>query len=871
MDVVKVPPNYYIHVMDTNSNVTRVEVGPQTFTKQDHERIVVDPTKMVIIPANFYATIEDPALRVDGVVQRDRHSQVIVKHGDREIRFGDEWSQPFPLQPGERMQGNAVEVALVLPDSALRLRCLRDFKDGKVSRRAGDEYLFKGPGSYRPRVEEETLCTDQAHIVAEGTALRLRANREFTRDGVLRNAGEEWLERRVGAYLPEVEETVVNGVCPIGLNQNTAVHLCALESFTDVYGIERKAGEEWLVTVEQSATHICDVYEQHVKNVEITVMRRNQYCIVVDPVDAKTGKNRYGVREVRRGPLTFFLKPFERLESGICDVHVLKEDAALLVKAIEGFSDDSDVKRRPGDLWLITGPCEYVPRVEVEVVETRSAIPLDESEGIYVRDIQTGQVRCVTGQTYMLKATEELWQKELSEQVEKLLGWTHYVPETKGLGGRKAARRAVPSLAPTRDKTKCVVFRVPHNAAVQLYDYKSKTSRVEFGPGRVMLEPEEKFSLVTLSGGKPKRPNRIHSLAMMLGPDFMTDILEVETSDHARLRLQLSYNWQFKLDDPAELKGKAYVDMTDDEKKLLSDHRNTVGSRIFNVRDFVGDACKALASLVRGSVAGETFDNFHKNSAKIIRTAVFGFDEETKKIHDEFLFTSNHLLITNVDIQSVEPVDDRTRESLQKSVQLAIKITTRKQERRAQQEAEGIRTKSQGEIVMQRIANDQENEIERQNLERLRAEVAAVQSTGTAKATAEAESEYSEIEVKADVETARMHAEAEAILSEQRLEAQAARQAAEMKYNTALGQLEIKKSAELAEIETKKFAAMVGSITKEAIQAMARAGPEMQAKLLKGLGLKGYLLTDGNSPVNLFNTAKGMVAPGASMSKQPEQ
>jgi major vault protein len=865
MDVVKVPPNFYIHVMDTNTNVTRVEVGPQTFTKQDHERIVVPATSMVIIPANQYVIIEDPAVRVDGVVQRDRHDQVIVKYGDREIRFGNDWTMPFPLQPGERMGGQVQEVPLILPDSALLLRCARDFKDGKVSRRAGDEYLFKGPGAYHPRVEEEQIRKITSTIIAEGTALRLRASREFTRDGEVRHAGEEWLERRPGAYLPEVEETVVGTVEPDAIKPNLALHLRALESFTDIYGVERKAGEEWLVTTDQSSSHLCDVYEQRIKSVTVTVLKRNHFCIVVDPVDIKTGKNKYGVREVRRGPATFFLKPFERLESGICDVHVLGEDSALLVKATEGFTDDTNQQRRPGDLWLVRGPCEYVPRVEVEVVEPRFAIPLDESEGIYVRDIQSGQVRCVTGETYLLKATEELWEKQLSQQVEKLLGWTHYVPETKQRGGRRRQVRV--SDAPQRDKTKCVVFRVPHNAAVQLYDYKTKTSRVEFGPGRVMLQPEEKFSLVTLSGGKPKRPNRIHSLAMMLGPDFMTDILEVETSDHARLRLQLSYNWQFKLDDPAELKGKAFTDMTDAEKKLLAEHRNVIGAKIFNVRDFVGDACKALASLVRGSVASQTFDNFHKNSARIIRTAVFGFDEETKKIRDEFLFTSNNLLITNVDIQSVEPVDDRTRESLQKSVQLAIKITTRKQERRAQQVAEEIRTKSQGEIVMQRIANDRENEIERQNLERLKAEVAAVQSTGTAKATAAAESEYSEIEVKADVENARMQAEAEAILSAQRLEAQANRQSAELKYNTALAHLDIKKTADLAEIETEKFAAMVSAITKEAIQAIARAGPEMQAKLLKGLGLKGYLLTDGNSPVNLFNTAKGMVA---APSKSPE-
>jgi len=34
----------------------------------------------------------------------------------------------------------------------------------------------------------------------------------------------------------------------------------------------------------------------------------------------------------------------------------------------------------------------------------------------------------------------------------------------------------------------------------------------------------------------------------------------------------------------------------------------------------------------------------------------------------------------------------------------------------------------------------------------------------------------------------------------------------------------------------------------------------MKAKLLKGLGLSGYLVTDGKNPINLFNTAQGMVS-----------
>ena len=41
---------------------------------------------------------------------------------------------------------------------------------------------------------------------------------------------------------------------------------------------------------------------------------------------------------------------------------------------------------------MIRGPQEYVPSVEVEVVTKQKAIPLDENEGIYVRDIKTGKV-----------------------------------------------------------------------------------------------------------------------------------------------------------------------------------------------------------------------------------------------------------------------------------------------------------------------------------------------------------------------------------------------------------------------------------------------------------------------------------------------
>ena len=58
---------------------------------------------------------------------------------------------------------------------------------------------------------------------------------------------------------------------------------------------------------------------------------------------------------------------------------------------------------------------------------------------------------------------------------------------------------------------------------------------------------------------------------------------------------------------------------------------------------------------------------------------MFGLDDN-QKVHNRFEFPANNLVITSIDIQSVEPVDQRTRDALQKSVQLAIEITTNSQE-----------------------------------------------------------------------------------------------------------------------------------------------------------------------------------------------
>ena len=129
-------------------------------------------------------------------------------------------------------------------------------------------------------------------------------------------------------------------------------------------------------------------------------------------------------------------------------------------------------------------------------------------------------------------------------------------------------------------------------------------------------------------------------------------------------------------------------------------------------------------------------------------------------MRDWFIFPQNSLVITSIDIQSVEPVDQRTRDALQKSVQLAIEITTNSQEAAARHEAERLEQEAKGRLERQKITDEAEAEKARKDLLELQANSAAVESTGQAKAEAQSRAEAARIEGEAAVEQAKLKAQA---------------------------------------------------------------------------------------------------------------
>ncbi len=176
-------------------------------------------------------------------------------------------------------------------------------------------------------------------------------------------------------------------------------------------------------------------------------------------------------------------------------------------------------------------------------------------------------VRAVIGKSYLLEANEELWAKELSQVEEEIL------------------RKSLPDNLDRKDKTRVVTFSCPYNTALQINNFKTDKNRIVFGPEYVMLEPDEQFNILYLSGKTPKVPGVVKTLYLNMGPTYTTDQIEVETSDHALLIIEVSYNWGFD------------IKKTDDYERQR---------KIFSVRDCIGEMCSIMASRVRGAVAEMT-------------------------------------------------------------------------------------------------------------------------------------------------------------------------------------------------------------------------------------------------------------------------
>ncbi|CAM43958.1 conserved hypothetical protein [Leishmania braziliensis MHOM/BR/75/M2904] len=869
--VLRLGPQEYAHLTNLNTNTTVLILGPLNHPVASHESIALPPTKFVVVSPSQYCLVANPhRIAVDpttGIAQpvRDAYGQVQVRSGEEEYRWH---VSPFPLYPEEVvvkiedlkvLSARAALVIQVLTAYSVPAGSVIGSSPSPAHREAGERYLFYGPGTYYPRVEERIEEEVTAHTVERGSALWCTTSETFTDSvtGLKHYAGDAYMYVTEGMHFLQSFESLQCVTEGIVLSTEEGLHVQPAKTYADPRtpfregGIIRKADEPFLVTSDMCACFVLHPYDKLVKTVKRTHVSAAQYAVILNPV-GDDGNVSVGARKIVTDT-TFFLKPGETLEKDHPQAaYLLCEQEAVLVTALGNFTDSSctpPVERYDGDRWLVYGPCSFIPSDLMRVVpnaksgaEVRRPYLLSEGEGLYVRNSVTGVVRCISGPcNYLLTAEEEVWEKPLSAQVERhltqLISHAAYIElvhesERKVLQGK--TERAVP-------------YHIPYQSVTQLYNYKTQVTRIVFGPDRVLLEPDEAFTVVSLSGSPwdpakptkcmPKQPNYITALHLFLGPSNMTDVVHVETRDHAQLALQLCYDW--------------YFDVTPGDTE--------VAKECFSVNDFVGDACSYIASHIRAAVASMPFEEFHKNSARCLRRAVFDVNPATDEPNGLLRFPANHLVVTSVDTQEMEVLDERTRQGLQKSVKMAIEITTHAQEAEAQQVAMAREQEARGRLERQRMHDQVANEEQRRVLLDAESNGLSIVSSGKSKAMAEALSSASRIESEASVEAATVRAAKELLLYNTMSEMQHKKKQLLIEQEEKVAAMTLDYEKALEEVRHTQISRVIAALGPETIAEMARAGPELQAKLLASLGLEGYLVTDGSSPINLFKAASGLV------------
>jgi major vault protein len=486
-----------------------------------------------------------------------------------------------------------------------------------------------------------------------------------------------------------------------------------------------------------------DEHESYVR--DALTLERLEYCILVE----QNGKKRYerGPQVVFPEPTESFItrdgmRKFRALE--------LNELQGLHIKVIAPYVE-SGREYKEGDELFITGreTAIYFPREEHSIVrydgrDKHFAVAIPAGEGRYVMKRRTGDIEVARGPAMLLPnpIDEVIVRRVLTEK--ECATWypgnTEVAAYNRNLrqlaqqaatspGGRpgpvaeaeierqQLKKPTAPAAQQQRMEAKealvgdvldrqnqftpprTIVFHQKFEGipsvniwvgyAVMVVDKKGGR-RVEQGPKNLLLGYDESLEVVQLSTGQPKsEDNTIQTVFLRVLNNKVSDICEVETSDHVQMRLRYALRVNFTGD----------------------------AQRWFEVENYVKFLCDHVRSVLKGFVRKQTVEAFSSAAIDLVRDCVLGRPVEgagTKAERPGMRFAENGMHVTDVEVLDVTIDDARIAELLQQAQHEAVEsnITllrsarhldvTRRQEEIEREEAaaraETTRQKAQLEI-----------------------------------------------------------------------------------------------------------------------------------------------------------------------------
>jgi hypothetical protein len=338
------------------------------------------------------------------------------------------------------------------------------------------------------------------------------------------------------------------------------------------------------------------------------VLGPKEFCILFDA----DGNPRIvkGPARVFPGPHDTFLQRGSRRR--VYDAYELAEHQALWLRIIAPITREKLAQRvppsvtldrdvfPPGHEMIVRGqPTVFFPFIEAEVIhpETRephvgndhdavvlTALGVDQKSGVYVRDLRTGMVKMVRGETSYLvdpRYEEHVHRRVPREQWNLWIG--HAEPHKV-----------------TRDEAVAtpwaISVTVPNNEAVLITSRHGR--RVEVGPRVALLDYEESLTALQLSKGPSKDGKAtVTTCFLRVRGGRVSDSFELDSADFVRFKVRLGFAGHF------EGEGERWFQV-EDPVKLLAD---TVRSRLREVARAT-PATRLLAelpALVRRCLFGE--------------------------------------------------------------------------------------------------------------------------------------------------------------------------------------------------------------------------------------------------------------------------
>jgi major vault protein len=172
---------------------------------------------------------------------------------------------------------------------------------------------------------------------------------------------------------------------------------------------------------------------------------------------------------------------------------------------------------------------------------------------------------------------------------------------------------------------------------------KTGNRRVVRGPTTVLLEYDETLEVLELSKGKPKTTDDLLRTSFLRTENNkVSDIVNIETSDHVQVQVYLSY----------------LVDFVNPHA-LNTTEWQTSAAKWFSVENYVKFLCDHVRSVLKGRARKLRVEDFYANSTDYIRDFILGKSEGGKRTG--MAFEQNGMFVSDVEVLKVHLQDEKIR------------------------------------------------------------------------------------------------------------------------------------------------------------------------------------------------------------------